>query len=224
MKKAYFISGIDTDCGKTYITGLLAYQLKKAGRKVITSKLIQTGCTDISDDIKEHRRLMEIELLPEDIAGQTCPYVFTFPASPHLAAEIDGKIVEIEKINKASNELFNNYDIVLMEGAGGLMVPITTYYLTLDYIKEHMLPLILVSSSQLGSINHTLMSIEICKQYGVYLHAVIFNQFPDANPIIAQNSFNYLQMYLQETLPEVPLIHSNNLSKDQKICTFVERL
>jgi dethiobiotin synthetase len=224
MKRAYFISGIDTNCGKTYITGLLAYQLQKAGRKIITSKPIQTGCTGISEDILEHRRLMEIDILPEDEAFLTCPYVFSYPASPHLAAEIDGKTVDIEKINESSNKLLENYDLVLMEGAGGLMVPFSTYYFTLDYIKEQMLPLILVSSSKLGSINQTLMSIELCKQYGVYIHSIIFNQFPDSDPIIAKGSFEYFKKYLEETLPEVPLIHSDVLGKNKEICTFVTTL
>jgi dethiobiotin synthetase len=224
MKRAYFISGIDTDCGKTYITGLLAYQLQKAGRKIITSKIIQTGCREQSDDILEHRRIMEIDLLPEDKSGLTCPYIFTFPASPHLAAEIDGKTIDIQQINNSSNQLLNNYDILLMEGAGGLMVPISTYYMMLDYIRDQMLPLILVCSSKLGSLNHALMSIEMCKHYGVYIQGIIYNEFPNSNPIIAKDSFNYLQKYLHETLPEVPLIHSKELDKNQIVCTFVENL
>ncbi|MBN1462511.1 MAG: ATP-dependent dethiobiotin synthetase BioD [Paludibacteraceae bacterium] len=224
MKRAYFISGIDTDCGKTYITGLLGYQLQKAGKKVITSKLIQTGCIGISDDIKEHRRIMEIDILPEDTAGLTCPYVFSFPASPHLSAELDGKTVDLEEINKASNQLLENYDILLMEGAGGLMVPLNTYYLTLDYIRDQMLPLILVCSSKLGSINQTLMSIEMCKKYSVYIHGIIYNRLPDTHPIIAEDSFQYIQKYLNETMPEVPLIHSDSLGKNIEITNFVDQL
>lgn len=224
MKKAYFISGIDTDCGKTHITGLLGYHLQKAGKKVITSKLIQTGCIGISDDIKEHRSIMEIDILPEDTNGLTCPYVFSFPASPHLAAKLDGKTVDIEQINKASNQLLENYDILLMEGAGGLMVPLSTYYLTIDYIRDQMLPLILVCSSKLGSINQALMSIEMCKKYSVYIHGIIYNRLPDTHPIIAEDSFKYLQKYLNETMPEVSLIHSDEIGKDIEICNFVKLL
>lgn len=224
MKKAYFISGIDTDCGKTYITGLLAYQLQKAGKKVITSKLVQTGCIGISDDIKEHRRIMEIDILPEDTTGLTCPYVFSFPASPHLAAELDEKTIDLQLINDSSNKLLENYDILLLEGAGGLMVPLRTYYLTIDYIRDQMLPLILVCSSKLGSINQALMSIEMCKKYSVYIHGIIYNRLPDTHPIIAEDSFKYLQKYLNETMPEVPLIHSDKININQIVCSFVSNL
>ncbi|MBL4745000.1 MAG: ATP-dependent dethiobiotin synthetase BioD [Flavobacteriaceae bacterium] len=210
-KNEYFISGIDTDCGKTYITGLLAKQLENSGVQVITSKLVQTGCVGVSEDIIEHRRLMEMDLLPEDIDGTTCPFVFTFPASPHLATEIDKRSIDFEVIRTAQKELCANYELVLAEGAGGLMVPITENYLTIDYIKEYNLPLILVSSSKLGSINHTLLSIDLCLQRGVYLHTVIYNQMPGDDIIIARESFGYFKRYLDKYSPSTQLLHGDNL-------------
>jgi len=211
--KEYFISGIDTDCGKTYITGLLAYHLKKNGNNIITSKLLQTGCQSISEDILEHRRIMESEILLEDKSGLTCPFVFTYPASPHLAAEIDGLPINIEKIRSSINELQSKYDIILSEGAGGLMVPITEEYLTINYISENNLPLILVSSSKLGSINHTLMSLELCKLYNIELHTLIYNKLPDDDIRIAENSFEFFRAYLEKNFPNTNLIHSESLAK-----------
>ncbi|PCI03711.1 MAG: dethiobiotin synthase [Flavobacteriaceae bacterium] len=210
-KNEYFISGIDTDCGKTYITGLLAKQLKESGVDVITSKLVQTGCVGVAEDIIEHRRLMEIDLLPEDIDGTTCPFVFTFPASPHLATEIDNRSIDFDVIRTAQKELCANYELVLAEGAGGLMVPITENYLTIDYIKEYNLPLILVSSSKLGSINHTLLSIDLCLQNGVDLHTVVYNQMPGDDAVIAEESFEYFKRYLKRKSPTTRLISNNNL-------------
>lgn len=210
-KNEYFISGIDTDCGKTYITGLLAKQLKNKGVYVITSKLVQTGCVGVSEDIIVHRRLMEIELLPEDIGGTTCPFVFTFPASPHLATEIDNKSINFDVIRNAQKELCAKYELVLAEGAGGLMVPITENYLTIDYIKEYNLPLILVSSSKLGSINHTLLSIELCLQYDINLHSIIYNQMPGDDKTIASESFAYFKRYLNKRSPRTQLLHGDNL-------------
>jgi len=210
-KNEYFISGIDTDCGKTYITGLLAKQLKESGVNVITSKLVQTGCVGVSEDIIEHRRLMEIDLLPEDLDGATCPFVFTFPASPHLATTIDKRDIDFKKIRMEQKDLCLDYDIVLAEGAGGLMVPITENYLTIDYIKEYQLPLILVSSSKLGSINHTLLSIELCLQYGIHLQCVIYNQMPGDDTVIAEESFEYFKRYLQRRNPSTQLIHGDSM-------------
>ena len=101
MHKHIFISGIDTDCGKTYVTGLLAKNLLNQGFKCITSKFVQTGCIGISEDILAHRKAMGIDLLPEDKDGTTCPFVYTFPASPHLSANIDQRPFEIESIKQA---------------------------------------------------------------------------------------------------------------------------
>ncbi len=217
MQKEYFISGIDTDCGKTYITGHIAYHLKKANVNFITSKLVQTGCNGISEDILEHRRIMESEVLQEDVSGLTCPFVYTFPASPHLSANIDNKPFVPDTIRKATEKLLKNYDLVLSEGAGGLMVPLTENYLAANYVKDNNLPLILVTSSKLGSINHTLLSLELCKYHNIKLHSVIYNKMPNDDTVIAADSFKYLKKYLAENFPEVHLIHNDELAKNSQI-------
>ncbi len=209
--KEYFISGIDTDCGKTYITGKLAYLLKQKGVKIITTKLIQTGCKGVSEDILEHRRIMKSEILVEDKNGLTCPFVFKEPASPHLAAKIENKIIDLNVVKKTNEQLLQKYKIVLTEGAGGLMVPIIDSYKIIDYINDNNLPLILISSSKLGSINHTLMSLEICKLYNINLHSVIYNLLPNSNKTIAKDSYLVFQNYINENFTGVNLIHSNNL-------------
>lgn len=217
MYKQIFISGIDTDCGKTYITGLLAYHIRKAGINCITSKLVQTGCSGIAEDIIEHRKEMEIKLLPEDKNGETCPIVYSFPASPHLSAEIDKYPFEIEKVEKAFSGLKEKYELVLTEGAGGLTVPLTTEMLTSDYLRETKLPLILVSSSRLGSINHTLLSIDFCINNNINLIVIIYNQFPNDNKQIAQDSYHFLKKYLETKYPSIRLAHSNEMKKGEMI-------
>lgn len=149
----YFVSGIDTDTGKSIVTGVIARTLRQKGVNVITQKFIQTGCKGISEDILKHREIMGIEPEEADREGLTCPYVMTYPASPHLAAEIDGVHLDRQVIHRATEKLLQQYELVLLEGAGGLYVPVTREYLTIDYIQEHHYPLILVSSSKLGSIN-----------------------------------------------------------------------
>ncbi|MGM8900959.1 dethiobiotin synthase, partial [Psychrobacter sp. 1Y4] len=138
-----FISGIDTDIGKTYATGLLAKALMQEGVNVITQKLVQTGISKqvngelgIADDIVTHRQLMEIPLQPCDLDFTTCPYRYEKPASPHLSAALANQPLNIEAITEATEALQADYDVVLLEGAGGLLVPITTELLTLDYIAE----------------------------------------------------------------------------------------
>lgn len=211
----YFISGIDTDAGKSIVTGVLARTLLLKGVKVITQKLIQTGYTGISEDILKHREIMGIDPLDVDKDGTTCPYVMTYPASPHLAAEIDHVTIDLKRIHQSTEKLASLYDVVLLEGAGGLFVPINRNYLTIDYIQEHQHPLILVSSSKLGSINHTLMSLELCRLRGIEVAYVVYNHFPDESEIIKNDTITVIRQYLDEHFPackllELPVIAGTN--------------
>ena len=198
----YFISGIDTGIGKTYTTGYLAKLWNGQGQKTITQKLIQTGNTDISEDIEQHREIMGMGWFPEDQSKLTMPEIFTYPASPHLATQIDGREIDFQKIADATQQLAEKYEVVLLEGAGGLMVPLTDTLLTIDYIVQQQFPVILVTSGRLGSINHTLLSLEALQQRGVALHTVVYNLYHQSNdPIISKDTADYLKNYLAQHFP-----------------------
>lgn len=202
MSEVIFISGIDTDAGKTYMTGAYARMLMEQGRKVITQKFIQTGNEEFSEDIEVHRKIMGTGLLPEDVEHLTAPIIFSYPASAQLAARIDGKIINTNVIAEATAQLAARYDTVLIEGAGGLMVPITDNYFTIDYVKEHELPVILVTNGVLGSINHTVLSLEAIKHRGIKLKGVIYNTFFDKDKIIAEDTSEFIGRYLVENFPD----------------------
>lgn len=202
----YFISGIDTDAGKSIVTGVIARTLLKNGVRVITQKFIQTGCVGISEDIVKHRDIMGLKPQDVDEDGTTCPYVMTYPASPHLAAEIDHVDIDIKRIHQSTEKLASLYEVVLLEGAGGLYVPVTRDYLTIDYIQEYKYPLILVSSSKLGSINHTLMSLELCRLRGIEVKYVVYNDFPNDSERIKNDSITIIRQYLNEHFPECQLL------------------
>ena len=206
MGTVYFVSGIDTDAGKSVVTGLLARSLRRKGVNVITQKFIQTGCRGISEDILKHREIMGLEPQPADEDGTTCPYVMTYPASPHLAAEIDRVTLDMGRIAGATGKLRAMYDTVLLEGAGGLYVPVTREYFTIDYVCEQKLPLILVTSSKLGSINHTLMSLELCRARGIELACLVYNRFPNDSKWITNDSITIFRQYLKEHFPTTALI------------------
>ena len=133
-QNVYFVSGIDTDAGKSYATGFLAREWNKNGHRTITQKFIQTGNVGHSEDIDLHRQIMGIPFTKEDQEGLTMPEIFSYPASPHLASQLDNRPIDFDKIKRATEELSERYDSVLLEGAGGLMVPLTTELLTIDYI------------------------------------------------------------------------------------------
>ncbi|WP_201576645.1 dethiobiotin synthase [Psychrobacter okhotskensis] len=223
-----FISGIDTDIGKTYATGMVAKALMQQGVNVITQKLVQTGVSvncdtgemNIADDIVTHRQLMNMPLQPCDVDFTTCPFRYEKPASPHLSAALANAVLDPEIITKFTQQLQQSYDIVLLEGAGGLLVPITEQLLTLDYIATQGYPVILVTSGRLGSINHTLLSLEAIKARGLTVHSVIYNHIHDSaaqtDKQIADSTIDYLKNYLAQNYPNTHWLQLSRQDKDQK--------
>lgn len=210
----YLVSGIDTDIGKSVALGMMARFLRLAGRRVITVKLVQTGNTGLSEDILRHRELMECGLLPEDEAGWTMPQIFRFPASPHLAAKLEHRTLDLTKIDAAVAHLNADYEIVLLEGAGGLAVPLTEDLLTVDFAAERKLPVILVTSGRLGSLNHTVMSLEMLKSRNLALAGVVYNWCVDADPVIDADSFAMISRYLKRYgYAGTPLVRLGKLEK-----------
>ncbi len=210
----FFITGIDTDAGKTYATGLLAEYLHQNGKHVVTQKFSQTGCKGISEDIQMHRKLMKVELMDVDKDGTTCPYVFGYPASPHLAAKMQNTEIDPKIIEEATEKLQNQFEIVLLEGVGGLSVPITPDCLLLDFLEEKKYPTILVSSSKLGSINHTLLSLEVLEQRKIPLQGIIYNHYPAKSKFILEDSVKVFQNYLNKKdmicpIVEIPIIETS---------------
>ncbi|MGB6926047.1 MULTISPECIES: dethiobiotin synthase [Psychrobacter] len=221
-----FVSGIDTDIGKTYATGLLAKALMQQGLNVITQKLVQTGVSinpdngemNIADDIVTHRQLMDIPLQPCDLDFTTCAHRYKKPASPHLATKLSGEVLNPNMITNATKRLQSEYELVLLEGAGGLLVPITENLLILDYIAEQGYPVILVTSGRLGSINHTLLSLEAIKLRGLMVHSIIYNHIHDdaeqTDTEIANSTIEFIRKYLNNNYPkahwlQIPYLKDN---------------
>ena len=211
--KVFFVSGIDTGIGKTYATGLLARDWRSKGIHTITQKLVQTGSEGVSEDIVQHRRLMGTGFTKEDSLGWTMPEIFRYPSSPHLAAALENRTINFEKIRQATENLSAVYDAVLIEGAGGLMVPLTRDYLIVDYIEQMQYPLILVSSGRLGSINHTLLSLELIKHRKITLHSLVYNAYPKtADAIIEKDTKAYLKRYLAQHFAQAAFLETEMIS------------
>ena len=191
-QNVFFVSGIDTNIGKSYATAYLAHLWNKQGCRTITQKFIQTGNPEgYSEDIELHRRLMGME----------------YPASPHLASRIDNRAIDFDKIKHATEVLSERYDAVLVEGAGGLMVPLTEDNLTIDYVQESGYPLVFVTSGRLGSINHTLLSFEAIERRGIKLHTVMYNLFPEGeDKIIQADTETYICRYIEKHFPDTAFV------------------
>ena len=199
-QNVFFVSGIDTDAGKSYATGFLARELTQKGNRTITQKFIQTGNVGHSEDIDLHRRIMGIPPTEEDRAGLTMPEIFSYPASPHLASRLDGRAIDFYKMEQATAELSRRYDTVLLEGAGGLMVPLTEDLLTIDYIAQK-------KSGKLGSINHTLLSFEAIRHRGIRLDTVMYNLYPTvADKTIQEDTLIFIRKQMEKYFPDAQFI------------------
>ncbi len=223
IAKLYCISGIDTDIGKTIATGLLARASQEKGIRTITQKIVQTGCTGISEDIIRHRQIMGIEPQPVDASGLTCPYVFPVPCSPHLAAKLANLTIDCDVLRRATAELLEQFEMVFLEGAGGLFVPLNDQETFIDYLAAEQYPLILVSSSRLGSINHTLSALELARARNIEVAAILYNRFAVTDPRIEQDSKEVFVRYMHKngfTGPVIDLYALKDYQNGSKTLDF----
>lgn len=206
MDKTIFVTGIDTDAGKSYCTAWLARRFMDEGLSVATQKFIQTGNVGHSEDIDLHRRLCGTGPLPEDADLTTSPVIFSYPASAQLAARIDGRDIDVTAIDRSRELLASRYDVLLIEGAGGLMVPLTDDFMTIDYVVTRELPVALVTNGILGSINHTVLSLEAIASRGIRLEYLLYNTYFDRDGIIAEDTRGFIARYLHRHFPETEML------------------
>ena len=180
-----FVSGIDTGVGKTVATGLMARHFAARGVDAITVKMVQTGNDGFSEDLAVHRAMCDGAEFPEDALGLTAPQIFKFPASPHLAARLEGRSVDLDAIAAAVDKWAAAHEVVLVESAGGLAVPLVEGVLSVDFAAEKGWPLVLVASARLGAINHTLLSLEAAHARGMDVLGVVLDEFPEVDPVLA---------------------------------------
>lgn len=177
LHKGYFITGTDTDIGKTYISALLFKSLKDL--KIGYYKPIQTGCL-INDKLIPLDTKFVCDFANEKIRDDMNSYLFNLPLSPHLASEFDKKDIEISTIVKHFSNLNSKYTTTLVEGAGGIYVPIIrNHYYMFNLIKDLNIPVILVTNGKVGSINHTMLSIKFLQDKNIPIQGIIFNQYSD---------------------------------------------
>ena len=194
--KTLFITGIGTGIGKTIVSAVLTEKLKSDYWKPI-----QSGDLDDSDTLKVKGLISN----PTSVF-HTEAYRLTQPYSPHKSAAIDGITIDLNKIIAPET---NN--TLLIEGAGGLMVPLNDDYLMIDLIKQLDVEVVLVSQNYLGSINHTLLSVAILKQYDIKIAGIIFNGKTDENS--ESYILNYTGLKLLGHLPEFETVDKDTIIK-----------
>ena len=200
MKQHIFITGTDTDIGKTVVTGLLQRGFKLLKENVITQKWCQCGHTELTD-IQIHDKISDISH-NDSVNNLRLPYLFKDPVSPHLADTQNE--LSLDKISTCITKLKKQYDILLTEGAGGLMVPLTKNITIVDILEEKKIPCILTIANKVGCINHSLLSIEAIKKRKIPLLGFIMNNTNKTTPSPALNDNPKI---IQE-LSKVPLLGS----------------
>ena len=179
LQRGIFVTGTDTGVGKTLVAARMLAAFREAGRNVAPMKPVQTGC-----------RLSKGKLIAPDLMASLnaggmrvsaaekvdmAPDCFQPACSPHLAARLAGQRISLNHIERAYLRLSRNYDGVIVEGAGGVLVPLNTNESMLDLMRRLKLPVLLVARAGLGTINQTLLSLRILKDANLSVLGVVLN-------------------------------------------------
>jgi dethiobiotin synthetase len=197
MNLGLFITGTNTDIGKTYVTALIANALHRAGRRVGVYKPAASGCRReggqlVSDDAA---KLWEAAGKPGDL-HHVCPQRFEKPLAPHLAARAEGREIDRTLLRDGLNFWRERSEILLVEGAGGLLSPIDDHEYFADLAHDFGFPLIVVSKNALGTINHTMLTLHAAKTWrgGLPIAGVILNRPQPLSAIDASLETNRRQL------------------------------
>jgi dethiobiotin synthetase len=189
MAKGYFITGTDTGVGKTLVAGGIAALLKNKGINVGVMKPIATGCKWVDNNlVSEDAVFLKSITNVEDEYALINPVNFEQPLAPSIAARLSNTKIDIEKIHTSYDILCERHDYMIVEGIGGLLVPIDEYYFVVDMAEEMELPLIVVCRPTLGTINHTLLTVSYARQHGLDVKGIIINESAENCDIIAKDT------------------------------------
>lgn len=217
MHKGLFVTGTDTGAGKTVVTAVLATALHARGFRVGVMKPVESGCPQGDDGLRPLDALLLRAASGCDAPlALVNPYALAHPLAPALAAELEGVHIYIGYIRECYERLASDHDIVLVEGAGGLLAPLTGQRTMRDLAVDLDLPVLLVAGNCLGVINHTALTVEAIRQQGLPLVGVILNHtHPQVDEAVRTNAESIRRWGgapLLGELPYVPDLEHDQLS------------
>lgn len=180
-----FIAGTDTDVGKTLVAAALAVYLKKRGLAVGVMKPIETGVSKTRLAKSDAARLRAV-VEGEDTLGAICPYQFEFPLSPLAAGQTEGRTINLDVIRKVYHVLSQHHACMVVEGIGGVHVPVTPSTDVMDLVSGLKLPVVVVGRAGLGGINHALLTIEALRKRKIPMVALVLNRTQPARSALAR--------------------------------------
>lgn len=190
MSRGIFVTGTDTGVGKTIVSATLALVLRLRGVSVGVMKPVTSGCREVDGRlVSDDAELLCLAAgVPCD--ADTAPYLLREPLSPAEAAKMDGVRIDFNHIKECYQRLASRHDVVIVEGAGGLMVPLVGGLLVADLVKQLELPLLVVARPDLGTVNHTVLTCFSARQMDIPVAGVIVNNFPE-NPGLAEQGASH---------------------------------
>ena len=174
--KSLFVTGTDTDVGKTCVSASIVKNLRDMDIDVGVMKPFASGHKKNSNSLPQDVEILMKYSGSQDPIDLVNPYFFEIPTSPYDAAKILVQKINLQKVIDAYNKLLSSHDLVIVEGIGGLMTPITQNYFVSNLISELDIDTIIVMGSKLGTVNHTLLTYEHCKQMHLKLKGFVINQ------------------------------------------------
>ncbi|WP_455366429.1 dethiobiotin synthase [Kaarinaea lacus] len=205
--KGYFVTGTDTGVGKTRISLALMHALQAQGKSVAGMKPVSAGCVRAedglrNDDAVQIQKAASVEI-PYEIVN---PYAYEPPIAPHIAAQTVGDHIAMEQILACYQQIASKADIVIVEGAGGWLVPINDKETLADIAIQLDLPVILVVGMRLGCLNHALLSVESIQRKGLKLCGWIAN---DITPAMEKSTENVASLQQRITAPLLGILPYN---------------
>jgi dethiobiotin synthetase len=221
---AIFITGTDTGVGKTMATAALARFFNSRGLKVGVMKPCETGVAD-PDLPGEDARLLLWAAASGDDVNLVAPYRLKIPAAPSLAAEHESVFIDAQRIVDAFTEIRKGKDLVLIEGAGGLMVPLRGGFLMADLIGQMGSRLLVVARPSLGTINHTLLTIFAARTMELPLAGFLINRMP-AQPNVAEEDAPHqlAKLASADLLGVLPDVAGSVEAKVEQLATVIAAL
>ncbi len=186
MKHGIFVVGTDTGVGKTVVAAGLALVLKEKKVQVGVMKPVASGCRQAGKTLVSEDAVFLMEAAENQFPALSNPIRLREPLAPLVAADAEGLEVDIQKVLFAFWELKKNYDYVIVEGIGGILVPLSEGYFVTDLIKSMNLSVIIVGRISLGAINHTLLTIEALRARGIEIEGIILNGLNPSSQSLAE--------------------------------------
>ena len=184
-----FITGTDTEIGKTIVAGGLAAALKAAGVNVGVMKPIASGGIEHKGHIaSEDAIFLKHAAQVDDALDLINPICLRHPLAPSVAAEIEGVSINLRKIDAAFAQLCQRHEFIVVEGVGGIAVPISQEMLVADIAQRFRLPLLVVARPNLGTINHTVLTVEFAKSYNLEICGIVLNASQEESKGLAEET------------------------------------